>query len=212
MYMSTAFCLPLFCLSIYITLTCVTLVILVQQANPFHFFSWSNVLSFCSLTGFERNMKLLVVNIISMIILGLFAVGFSSISLDINDRQQDNHRALQGDSTGHVVCAVNPRKCPVLDSLPQPTARFGARCCASERFSLLSQKNVQYNCTVWAASKFVNNEGENVCATAVTLEEANDHCAAMNATLCTCEDMQKKCTKGTGCRLNKELSWCLAEP
>ncbi len=106
---------------------------------------------------------------------------------------------------GSVACGGKINKClgknKVLDPPPDSTILYGVRCCSEDYFF---QAQKRPGCSVWSNSKNANKQ----CSPETDFEGAQAFCAASGARLCTCSELLNKCAKGTGCGLNKKLTWC----
>merc|ERR1719491_1102396 len=82
------------------------------------------------------------------------------------------------------------------------------RCCAEEKIDNSFKKKA--NCDVWASSHI--DDGK--CINEATHQEASISCSNIGARLCTVDELNGNCTRGTGCGFDKEIIWssALADP
>jgi len=81
------------------------------------------------------------------------------------------------------------------------------RCCAEEKIDNSFKKKA--NCDVWASS-YINGK----CIKEATHQEASISCSNIGARLCTVDELNGDCTRGTGCGFDNEIIWssALADP
>ena len=94
----------------------------------------------------------------------------------------------------------NMNECPEGDSKLVPVDYLHkVWCCSDSPISGWSEK-----CSgVWGESKF----GSDGCFKEKTFEEAENICSLYGGRLCTIEELEGSCTKGTGCRYDAEMIW-----
>ena len=101
-------------------------------------------------------------------------------------------------ANNHVACGGNIKQCPqkdqIIEVLPTSSKVYGACCCSDEYFSYFSgQRKTKYGCSIWGASKTVNNE----CSDETDFSGAAAFCEGTGARLCTCNELLNKSAKGT---------------
>lgn len=113
---------------------------------------------------------------------------------DENEDAEDTEEAM-------VVCGSRARLdvCGADTSIVPKTSRHPVRCCADVFTPTFVQRP---GCDVWATSR-INQK----CIRSATFESAVTHCSSIGARLCTREEIQANCTRGTGCEIDKELVW-----
>ncbi len=85
------------------------------------------------------------------------------------------------------------------------TSLHGVRCCSEEdRSSKGWRKND--NCDVWVQSKKLDGVPGS-CHTAETYDDAKALCESRAARLCTKDELEADCAKGTGCMLGSQSVW-----
>jgi len=100
-----------------------------------------------------------------------------------------------------VVCGSRARLdvCGADTSIVPKTTKHPVRCCtdvATPRFVK------RPGCDVFSSST-INGK----CVRSATFESAVTRCSSIGARLCTMEEVQSDCTRGTGCEMDKELVW-----
>eukprot|EP00551_Chaetoceros_affinis_P003574 CAMPEP_0203637226 /NCGR_PEP_ID=MMETSP0088-20131115/3590_1 /ASSEMBLY_ACC=CAM_ASM_001087 /TAXON_ID=426623 /ORGANISM="Chaetoceros affinis, Strain CCMP159" /LENGTH=360 /DNA_ID=CAMNT_0050491589 /DNA_START=122 /DNA_END=1204 /DNA_ORIENTATION=- len=119
-------------------------------------------------------------------------------------------------STSRVVCGggTNSKNCLLTPKAAPKEERYGARCCSSSPF-FLSEFKSKNGCTVHGGT-ITNISGPGLDATSVaglycpwslTYAEAEAHCTNLGARLCTEAEIDQKCAKATGCKLNDVYVW-----
>ena len=85
------------------------------------------------------------------------------------------------------------------------TEAHAVRCCADTQVTGSFTQNFQSTCpNVWGATENLNGV---YCKQATTWAQAQAHCAAVGARLCTQAELRADCTKGTGCSYDNEMTW-----
>ena len=102
-------------------------------------------------------------------------------------------------STGNANCNGNP----VLEA--DPNELHEVRCCSET--SLGSGWKQHPNCIAEGFNVWGESNINGVCNSAKTYFEAVDICAAVNARLCSKEELLADCPRGTGCSFDKEYNW-----
>merc|ERR1711971_1303479 len=94
---------------------------------------------------------------------------------------------------------------PVAEDTALENEKHEVRCCADSRlpgFKANSICTLQLGREVWGESKFGDE-----CYHSKTHAGAMDICESVGARLCTKEEIQADCTRGTGCNHNHDLVW-----
>jgi hypothetical protein len=118
----------------------------------------------------------------------------------------DSHLLAKGSGGGATVATAN-------------TESHHVRCCSDfPHDSTNAAGGMAYKkndgCSVWGASELDSAKGSanadtDGCVSAATYSEAEDHCLADGARLCTVEEMHNDCTEWTGCGFDGKMIWTM---
>ena len=110
--------------------------------------------------------------------------------------------APQPSDSCHEVRCGSPGRCRETEYCAPSEERHEVGCCTDQRRQGWQRCSVQ-GLSVWAE----RDAGPLQCTSDATLAEATDVCAAVDARLCTVEELAASCGANTGCSHNTDLLW-----
>jgi hypothetical protein len=99
---------------------------------------------------------------------------------------------------GTVNCGASYGNNCVGKTCPTATSKHAVRCCSDTAKSGFHKR---FQCSVWGSSLNA------VCHVDKTFAEATEICAAENARLCTSDELENDCARGTGCGFDHHDVW-----
>jgi len=107
-----------------------------------------------------------------------------------------------------TACGATTGSCKGQETPEPVTSTHHVRCCADT-----NPGGEWVSCSINGGTVFGESEvdADGTCLEDATWQQATDACAALNARLCTKEEMLGDCTRGSGCGHDNEMVWTSTE-